>query len=301
MYNPQIETFVKVADAGSFSKAAEQMYISPTAVIKQINLLENDLNLQLFIRTHRGLTLTRAGEALYKDAKYIISYSKEAVLRAQKAMQQTEGTVRIGVSPMTPAQFLLKIWEKIHVKYPQIKFQLVPFSNTPENAREILKNLGEHIDLVAGVFDEEFLRSRKCEALELCRPPICCGVSIYHRLADRKMLTLSDLSGENLMIIAEGWNWYVDKLRYDIQEHHSEINIVDFPFYNLDVFNQCENNNGILTVIPNWVNTHPLIKIIQVEWDYKIPFGILHSPRPAEHVQLLLKAIIDIRADENKP
>lgn len=115
------------------------------------------------------------------------------------------------------------------------------------------------------------------------------------------MLTLSDLSGENLMIIAEGWNWYVDKLRYDIQEHHSEINIVDFPFYNLDVFNQCENNNGILTVIPNWVNTHPLIKIIPVEWDYKIPFGILHSPRPAEHVQLLLKAIIDIRADENKP
>lgn len=83
MYNPQIETFVKVADAGSFSKAAEQMYISPTAVIKQINLLENDLNLQLFIRTHRGLTLTRAGEALYKDAKYIISYSKEAVLRAK--------------------------------------------------------------------------------------------------------------------------------------------------------------------------------------------------------------------------
>ena len=53
MYNPQIETFLKVADAGSFSKASEQMYISPTAVIKQINLLENELNLQLFVRTHR--------------------------------------------------------------------------------------------------------------------------------------------------------------------------------------------------------------------------------------------------------
>ena len=36
MYNPQIETFIKVADAGSFNKAAEELYITPTAVIKQI-------------------------------------------------------------------------------------------------------------------------------------------------------------------------------------------------------------------------------------------------------------------------
>lgn len=40
MYNPQLETFIRVADAGSFNKAAEQAYITPTAVLKQINLLE---------------------------------------------------------------------------------------------------------------------------------------------------------------------------------------------------------------------------------------------------------------------
>lgn len=38
MYNPQLETFIRVADAGSFNKAAEQAYITPTAVIKQMNL-----------------------------------------------------------------------------------------------------------------------------------------------------------------------------------------------------------------------------------------------------------------------
>lgn len=40
MYNPQLETFLRVADAGSFNKAAEESYITPTAVIKQVNLLE---------------------------------------------------------------------------------------------------------------------------------------------------------------------------------------------------------------------------------------------------------------------
>ena len=47
MYNPQIETFIKVAD-GSFNKAAQELYITPTAVIKQINLLEKSLDLVLF-------------------------------------------------------------------------------------------------------------------------------------------------------------------------------------------------------------------------------------------------------------
>ncbi len=40
MYNPQLETFVQVVEAGSFNKAAEKLFISPPAVIKQINLLE---------------------------------------------------------------------------------------------------------------------------------------------------------------------------------------------------------------------------------------------------------------------
>ena len=54
MYNPQLDTFICVVEAGSFSKAADKLYISPPAVIKQINSLENNLGVQLFARTHRG-------------------------------------------------------------------------------------------------------------------------------------------------------------------------------------------------------------------------------------------------------
>lgn len=61
MYNHQLETFIRVADAGSFNKAAEESYITPTAIIKQINLLEDSLGVKLFKRTRRGLTLTKAG------------------------------------------------------------------------------------------------------------------------------------------------------------------------------------------------------------------------------------------------
>lgn len=64
MYNPQLETFIVVAEVGSFNKAAEKLFISPPAVIKQINALERDLDVQLFRRTHRGLILTAAGHSM---------------------------------------------------------------------------------------------------------------------------------------------------------------------------------------------------------------------------------------------
>ena len=54
MYNPQLETFIRAADAGSFNKAAEESYITPTAVIKQINLLESSLGVKLFERSQIG-------------------------------------------------------------------------------------------------------------------------------------------------------------------------------------------------------------------------------------------------------
>ena len=97
---------------------------------------------------------------------------------------------------------------------PDIKFQIVPFENTPENAREILGNLGKRIDIVGGIFDETMLALRGCAGLELVRAPFGmprCPFIIG--LASRDQLQLSDLYGENLMLMHRGWSHYVDQLR----------------------------------------------------------------------------------------
>lgn len=290
MYNPQLETFLRVADAGSFNKAAEQAYITPTAVIKQINLLEADLDMKLFERSHRGLRLTKAGLSLYNDAKYIIQYCRDSVVRAKNAMQKDENVICIGTSPMTPAQILVELWPKIHALCPEIKFQLVPFENTPENAREILKNLGQNIDVIAGIFDDTLLNVRNCAGFEISRQPLCCAVSIHHRLANKNVLAVQDLYGEKLMLMHRGWSRYVDELRDDIWQNHPQIHIVDFDFYNVEVFNRCENSNDILMAVQAWDTVHPLLKVLPVEWNYSIPYGLLHSPTPSETVKRFLSA-----------
>lgn len=290
LYNPQLETFIRVADAGSFNKAAEESYITPTAVIKQINLLEKSLDVKLFDRTHRGLILTEAGKSLYQDTKYIIQYCKDSVTRARNAMQGDTKVIRIGSSPMTPAQLLMQLWPKIQVHCPDIKFQIIPFENTPENAREILGNLGKNIDVIGGIFDKTMLELRHCEGLELSREPFCCAVSVHHRLAAKDRLKVSDLYGENLMLMRRDWSTYVDQLRDDIWKNHAQINIVDFDFYSMEAFNRCENSNDVLLAIPGWANVHPLLKVIPVEWEHSIPYGLLHASQPSKTVRQFLKA-----------
>ena len=103
-------------------------------------------------------------------------------------------------------------------------------------------------------------------------------------------LQITDLYGENLMLMHRGWSHYVDQLRDDLWQHHPQIHIVDFDFYNMDVFNRCENTNDVLLAIPGWATVHPLLKIIPVEWNYSIPYGILHSPEPTPTVQRFLDA-----------
>ncbi len=294
MFDSQLNTFVLVADEGSFSKAAEKLYISTTAVIKQINTLEESINLKLFKRSFKGVSLTESGKSLYSDAKYIIQYLKDSITRAENAVDSGDNTIRVGTSIMTPSHLLMEIWPNIHNLYPKLKFKLVSFENTPENAREILSNLGQNIDIVAGIFDDKLLDYRQCEALEISRVRLCCAVSVHHRLASKDILSIDDLKGENLMLIREGWSSYIDKLRKNIIENYSNISIIDFPFYNVEAFNQCESENNVLLTIDYWKNVHPLMKVIPVEWDYTIPYGFLHSPNPSPQVESFLKAVIKI-------
>ncbi len=65
-------------------------------------------------------------------------------------------SIRIGTSVMTPAQFLLDAWAEVQKFNSNLKIELIPFDNTPVNAVEILKNLGKHIDIVGGLYDESF-------------------------------------------------------------------------------------------------------------------------------------------------
>lgn len=144
---------------------------------------------------------------------------------------------------------------------------------------------------MAGIFDETMLTLRGCSALELVRVPICCAVSIYHPLAQKKRLSVEDLHGQKLMLMKRNWSKYTDQLRDDFWANHLEVEIVDFSFYNLEAFNRCEHDNVLMMAVPQWAGVHPLLKILPVDWNCTIPFGLLHFPAPTDTVRRFLQTM----------
>lgn len=125
MYNQLLDTFITVADCGSFTKAAEQLYISPTAVMKQMNTLEKHLEVKLIDRTPSGIHLTSAGKVIYQDAKFMIDYSKKSILNARAALLRYDTTFCVGTSLLNPAKPFMDLWYRVNKEFPAYKLHLV--------------------------------------------------------------------------------------------------------------------------------------------------------------------------------
>ena len=290
MYNPQLTTFISVAENGSFTKAADALFITPTAVMKQINTLEERLGITLFDRTNHGLQLTEAGKSFLQDAKYIIDYSDRAIEKAREIDNKDKvQSIRIGTSIMTPAKFLLDVWAEIQKFNPYLKIELIPFENTPINSVEILKNLGKHIDIVAGLYDDNFLKERCCQAAHLYDKQLLFAIPVTNPLCSKRKIELADLKGQKVLLIRKNWNEYIDELREDLTA--SGVTVEEFEMFNLNAYNRAVQENVPIITVEGWEDVHPLLKIVPADWEYRIPFGILYSPTPSKQVKDFIGAM----------
>ena len=290
MYNPQLTTFISVSENGSFTKAADALFITPTAVMKQINALEERLGITLFDRTNHGLQLTEAGKSFLQDAKYIIDYSDRAIEKAREIDNKDKAqSIRIGTSIMTPAKFLLDVWAEIQKFNPYLKIELIPFENTPINSVEILKNLGKHIDIVAGLYDDNFLIERGCQAAHLYDKQLLFAVPVTNPLCSKHKIDIADLKGQKVLLIRKNWNEYIDELREDLTANG--VTIEEFEMFNLGAYNRAVQENVPIITVEGWEDVHPLLKIVPADWEYRIPFGILYSPTPSKQVKDFIGAM----------
>ena len=96
MNRNQLKYFVAAAESRSFTKAAEQSYISQTAITQQIRLLEEALGCPLFDRSTRPVSLTPAGTIFLREAKGILERMSRAQERVHDASTGLSGTLRVG-------------------------------------------------------------------------------------------------------------------------------------------------------------------------------------------------------------
>lgn len=291
MFNPLLTAFVCAADCGSFTKAAERLFISPTAVMKQINALETHLGLKLMERTPQGIRLTPAGEVIYKDAKFLFDYSKRSLDSAHHAMEATSRGFRVGTSLLNPAKPFMDLWYRVGQQFPDHSLQLIPFEDDHTGILTEIGALGEKFDFLMGVCDSRLWLGR-CNFLPLGRCRKMVAVSRDHRLAGRERLSISDLYGETLMMVKEGDSAGNDRIRADLVRDHPAIQIEDTPhFYDISVFNRCAQTGNVLLILDCWKEVHPALVSIPVDWDYSLPYGLLYALEPSEAVARFVEAV----------
>lgn len=128
MNERQLKSFLLAAELKSFSKAAESSFISTSALIGQINLLEKDIGFPLFNRTFHGIALTPSGQVFYSAAKDILDRYEAAVLEGKKLSISEDPTLSVACPHEQFPEFLMKAYRDCLKRFPMIKVSFVPAS-----------------------------------------------------------------------------------------------------------------------------------------------------------------------------
>ena len=131
-------TFYVVAQSGSISKAADSLFISQPAITYQIKKLEEQLGINLFIRTKQGVILTDEGKILFDYVKNGIESITNGINALSNLKNLDSGIIRIGASTTVCRHIVMPYLEKFHTLYPKIEIQIV--NNLTDNLLKELRN-----------------------------------------------------------------------------------------------------------------------------------------------------------------
>jgi LysR family hydrogen peroxide-inducible transcriptional activator len=121
----QLEYLVALAEEGSFTRAAERMFVAQPSLSQQIQKLEREIGQPLFDRLPRGVVPTEAGQRLIEHARKILTELREAKSRASELKNQVAGTLTIGAIP-TIAPFLLpRLAKEFTRRWPEVSLDIV--------------------------------------------------------------------------------------------------------------------------------------------------------------------------------
>lgn len=284
MVNQQLKTFTIVAESGSFSKASEQLFISPNAVARQINVLEQRLQLKLFERTRQGLKLTSEGAFLYGETKKMLGKSEEILNNIRRMSSLENSVIRVGTSPMHPHTILQSRWRLVADQAPEITLQIEPYSDNFIEFQELLSHLGDSIDVIPRLYKEQFYKD-KCNTLHLADQPVRIGVPIYHQLAWKPCLGRKDLNGQTILLVKSEKSPVLRQIKQDILSHCAGARIEEIDILNYPVFNRAVNENKLVVTVNSLQDVHPMIRTIPVGWKHSLQSGLLYPLNPSPVVQ----------------
>ena len=201
----QLTYAVKIAETKSMNKAAAQLFVSQPALSGEIRDLEEEIHMELFLRTNRGILITAEGEEFLSYARQMVELN---TLIAERYIEQKQTRKKFSVS-MQHYSFAVEAFIELGNKFSMSEFELAVHETKTyeviENVRDYRSELGV---LYLNEFNEKAMRKIFAgNDLEFI-PLFDCGISVYlsksHPLADRELIRFEELEDYPCLSFEQG-------------------------------------------------------------------------------------------------
>lgn len=192
----QMKYFISVVECSSFTEAAEQCYISQSAISQQIRSLEKELGVELIHRENRRFTLTPAGEYFYEQSKGILNEVEDIRRETFRIGKDKEMELKIGYLRCYSGQELHQAVAEFSRLYPEVSIHIV--NGTHEELYDLLR-FGR-ADLV--LTDQRRAFSDKYANFQLLKCGCYAELSVRSPLAEQESVTMEELKRQACILIS---------------------------------------------------------------------------------------------------
>lgn len=239
-------------ECGTLSKAAEKLFISQPALSRSMNRLEEELGVQIFIRSKNKITLNDNGKLAAGYAREIIRYEENAI-NAIQSFDRRNHTIAIGSCAPIP---LSELTEAVSTLYRDFTI-----SSKIDEVELLLNNLKSGIYDIC-IFNQE-IKDEELISFKTCSEKLYLSLAKSHPLAKKDGIYLSELNNQDVLLYSEIGFWYdlvKDKapnanflIQHDNNTFNTLLNTTSFPSFatnkSIRIYGRNQNNYKVLIPI----------------------------------------------------
>lgn len=272
----ELKTFIDICQTHNFSKTGRNLFVSRSAVVQQINRLENNLHTRLFNRTSHGVTLTKAGMYFYPLAEQLIATDAEIF----RKMRSFSNSLTIGTIFLNKPVLFEQKWRELDgwKDRPTVKF--VELND--------LRHIPEQVDIIEffrifGFFDKEYY------FLPLKQDSAVLAVPQNSKLARKKKIQIADLNGLDVAMQAPNISKTGDEIEQYLKTRCSQIRFHNLETYNSSFFSTCQFNNWSMIIPTTWEDAARPYVFKKVDWHFKLNYGFYYRKDASQLVKELIQ------------
>lgn len=245
MNDRQLTSFLKIVETGSFSKAAQESYISVPAMVQQIDRLEEDLGFRLFSRTNQGAILTEDGVVFCDAVRKMKHIYEEAVTKIRKEKSEL---LIIGVASNQCPEILMDTCARYQAAHPQMQ---IHFAEYPyEEHLEMLRQGKIDLTMIAKPKESEL---KGLFYKEICTDTCAFGVNEGHPLAAKTQIQMKDL--KQVTVLCGTYHYMENSFEQLLSKSEADLQTLPAE-YNLESRARAKFSNSVLVFHSLWKNCY---------------------------------------------